>query len=97
MKDKLKPCPFCGDTDIDEVQEGVLICGGCGAVGDVLNWNNRPAEKPELQFTKNELRIIKRLAKDYVGEFEAAYEMQPILGIAAKCDAILDELLEEAE
>ena len=41
------------------------------------------------QFTENEIRIIRRLAKDYVGEFSQAYPMQPIVALAAKCDAML--------
>jgi hypothetical protein len=43
--DKLKACPFCASTkinDYDYIKE--QQCGTCGAKAIVYNWNHRPIE-----------------------------------------------------
>lgn len=47
MEQELKPCPFCGENDLDVTQW--IECNTCGAFGptpeengDLSNWNRRP-------------------------------------------------------
>lgn len=54
---KIKPCPFCGVTDIkswtDDLNNQVIFCRYCGATGPqgatkeraILRWNKRVEEK----------------------------------------------------
>ena len=55
MESELKPCPFCGSTDIDWDGGGhAMFCGACNSVGPetanesrldaIAAWNSRPAE-----------------------------------------------------
>ncbi len=56
MTDELKPCPFCGSTNLEvmEIDEGyaAIACGTCDAFGPMglgdegasLEWNQRAFE-----------------------------------------------------
>ena len=63
--DELKPCPFCGSTEIDTINFGYqrwqvycLACGACTGYYDNYiasqdNWNNRPVEdEPHVTLTE---------------------------------------------
>lgn len=62
ITEELKPCPFCGNEDIREVQGGSwCVCDECGCEGPdkdggdrIVNWNRRAAltqaaEQPATQ------------------------------------------------
>jgi len=51
-KHLLKPCPFCGSTNLDVTQW--VECNGCGAFGptpadsgDLSNWNTRASDQEQ--------------------------------------------------
>gem|GEM_PF-3166909 len=55
MSQELKPCPFCGSTNLNVTAESsYVMCYGCDADGSVTRpsaaaiaaWNNRPAPVP---------------------------------------------------
>ena len=41
---ELKPCPFCGSTDIVSNYGGLLYCKNCWIESTKLGWNTRPLE-----------------------------------------------------
>lgn len=48
MTEKLKPCPFCGGTDI-EVESSdyggpYVFCNDCGALGPPTRWTDETAD-----------------------------------------------------
>jgi IS5 family transposase len=43
MNDELKPCPFCGSSDVKEYTDKSIHCRQCGAESGV-DWNTRPLE-----------------------------------------------------
>ncbi len=70
----LRPCPFCGNEDVEVEREGnsrqscIVICGWCGCrmesnengAGDA--WNRRtppPATKKMMELTKGRHDVIK--------------------------------------
>ena len=62
-KFELKPCPFCGSTNLDVTQW--IECNGCGAFGptptdsgDLSEWNTRvdTALTEELRLARRKLR-----------------------------------------
>ena len=45
MTDELKPCPFCGGSEIVVHEElNLTYCNGCSAETDMGDWNTRPIE-----------------------------------------------------
>jgi Lar family restriction alleviation protein len=49
--DELKPCPFCGCTDIRFVPSGWMRCAGCMTRGptDDTDWPNDKAESAKKE------------------------------------------------
>ena len=45
MSEKLKPCPFCGGTNIC-TEKGINLnyCDNCSAESNIEHWNTRPIE-----------------------------------------------------
>lgn len=45
--DELKPCPFCGCTEIGvyiEMEGDFAVCDDCDNFSDLHKWNTRPLE-----------------------------------------------------
>lgn len=63
MSDKLKPCPFCGNTIIITRTGEGHTCNRCGSVG-YWDWNTRPIE--------DELRSQLAAANATIARYRAA-------------------------
>lgn len=55
-KSKLKPCPFCGSTEVAQLLT-IGVCNACGAFGpaddlDGRKWNKRASDKPAKKARK---------------------------------------------
>ena len=66
MKNKLKPCPFCGSAAhqygggvSQELEKVICLSCGAGLTGNYEQWNSRPIEEDledELKEALDELR-----------------------------------------
>lgn len=53
----IKPCPFCGGTELKEFQQDWFVCADCGAQGPDpgyghSDWNTRPVEDALREIAK---------------------------------------------
>ena len=45
----LKPCPFCGGTDVEKIDEIKIGCNECNIVVKLWSfWDNRPRDVEEI-------------------------------------------------
>lgn len=74
--DKLEPCPFCGDDDIEHYADGgafVIQCGGCGIAGGIggnineatARWNTRATSAKDKRIAELE-DALQRMLDHYL-------------------------------
>jgi len=75
MSQELKPCPFCGSTNLNVTAESsYVMCYGCDADGPVTRpstaaiaaWNNRPAPAPPAgRQLESRQYVLRAMARNY--------------------------------
>ena len=86
MNEELRPCPFCGGTNIC-TEKGINLnyCDSCSAEANIEHWNNRPIEDAlnariaELEEKQRWIPVGERLPEItvpvlFLADWDAIYE-----------------------
>lgn len=90
MKDKLEPCPFCGNTGVDDIvvvgSRAWITCNNCRTLGPeaetreeaVKLWNKRTARIKPVNINQIIPRFCKKIRKMTHGEMYTNTKPQPL-------------------
>lgn len=88
MTQELKPCPFCGGTDVsvcDSTTTRTAKCRSCVVYIAIEKWNSRPIEdalRAEVARLRAELDVVRKYAwKEDAGGFDTTTTTAPSVSV----------------
>ena len=95
MSEELRPCPFCGGTNIC-TEKGINLnyCDSCSAEANIEHWNTRPIEDAlNKRIAESEEAFLKLEDTLDDVEFESAVGIGRLNERIAELEAYIDKLV----